>query len=151
MNIAKGVRVLKAFFRSAHVLTAIFVALLGLLLVVPQGAATARVLDNPGRAAAATPCYEKISVVNSAAFVMYWTGKISTGLSTPPTGNYPVGQERTIDFNVYGIRDGVEIWPDVQAILGTSNSGTRVPFCEGGATAVYRVTGTTLNFSVSLL
>ncbi|QUQ71030.1 hypothetical protein [Kutzneria sp. CA-103260] len=142
---------MKAFLRGTRALSALFIVLLGILFVAPQGAAMAGVLDNPGTGAAKTPCYEKISVVNSAAFVMNWTGKISTGLSTPSTDNYPVGQERTIDFNIYGIRDGVEIWPEVHAILGTTNSGPRVQFCEGGATAAYRVTGTTLNFSVNLL
>ncbi|GCE22522.1 hypothetical protein [Dictyobacter kobayashii] len=101
---------------------------------------------------------QKISTYNSAAFVMNFsieylnpdTGETGTAGGTD---NYPVGQERTIDLDSLGIPDGSLVRPHVNAILGTSNSGDRyVHYQHGnGGVASYRVTGTTFNFSVSLV
>ncbi|GCE07335.1 hypothetical protein [Dictyobacter aurantiacus] len=101
---------------------------------------------------------QKISTYNSAAFVMNFSVEYlnpdtgETG-SAGGTDNYPVGQERTIDLDTLGIPDGSLVRPHVNAILGTSNSGDRyVHYSRGsGGVASYRVTGTTLNFSVSLI
>lgn len=108
--------------------------------------------------AAHTQTVQKITALNSAAFVMNFsidylnpdTGE--TG-SAGGTDNYPVGQVRTIDLDSLNIPDGALVRPHVNAILGTSNSGDRyVHYMHGnGQVASYRVTGTTLNFSVNLI
>jgi hypothetical protein len=101
---------------------------------------------------------QKISTSNSAAFVM----NFSIQYLNPDTGetgnvsgtdNYAVGQQRTIDLDTLGIPDGSLVRPYVNAILGTSNPGNQyVRYVKGnGGVATYRVTGTTLNFSVSLV
>ncbi|GCE29122.1 hypothetical protein KDA_46060 [Dictyobacter alpinus] len=101
---------------------------------------------------------QKISTYNSAAFVMNFsveylnpdTGETGTAGGTD---NYPVGQVRTIDLDSLSIPDGALVRPHVNAILGTSNSGDRyVHYVHGnGGVGSYRVTGTTFNYSVSLI
>jgi hypothetical protein len=101
---------------------------------------------------------QKISTTNSAAFVMNFsvqylninTGEVGT---VGGTDNYPVGQQRTLDLDALGVPDGALVRPSVNAILGTSNFGDQyVRYVKGnGGVATYHVTGTTFNFSVSLI
>ena len=75
---------------------------------------------------------QKISCSNSAAFVMnFWleyldlsTGDIRT-IDGSGTGNYPVGQQKTVDLDALNIPDGSLVRPHVQAILGTNNPGNK--------------------------
>jgi hypothetical protein len=103
---------------------------------------------------------QKISCSNSAAFVMnFWveyldpsTGEI-VAVDGSGTGNYPVGQQRTVDLDSLNVPDGALVRAHVQAVLGTNNPGNKfVTYRRGsGGVATYNVTGTTLNFSVTLV
>jgi len=104
---------------------------------------------------------EKISCVNSAAFVMgfsiYYldeeTGETKAAGWT--SGNYPVGQERTCDLakDAPEIPDGAIVWAHVHAVLGKSNDGTPKlkKDSKNGQVGTYRVTGTTLIYDVKLI
>jgi hypothetical protein len=103
---------------------------------------------------------QKVSCSNSAAFVMnFWVEYLdpSTGaivaVNGSGTSNYPVGQQQTVDLDGLNIPDAVLVRPHVQAILGTNNPGNKfVTYHRGsGSVATYNVTGTTLNFSVTLV
>jgi hypothetical protein len=101
---------------------------------------------------------QKISSSNSAAFVMnfsiqYLNPNTGETGNVGGTDNYPVGQQRTIDLDTLSIPDGSLVRPSVNAILGASNPGNQyVRYVKGnGGVATYNVTGTTLNFSVSLV
>ncbi|MBP2632987.1 MAG: FAD-linked oxidoreductase [Firmicutes bacterium] len=103
---------------------------------------------------------QKISCVNSAAFVMnfsvcYIDENGETIVSRWNSGNYPVGQERICNLavDVPDIPEGAIVWPRVNAVLGKSQDGTLKLIYDGKCqlTAVYRVTGTTLNYNVKII
>ncbi len=100
---------------------------------------------------------QRIICVNSAAFVMefcisYIDNETGETHATSWTDNYPVGQTRTIDGAEKSIPAGSIMWPHVHAILGTYIDGNvKVRYTANGQSATYKVTGTTLNFWVTLL
>ncbi|MBW8875816.1 MAG: hypothetical protein JF614_12695 [Acidobacteria bacterium] len=96
----------------------------------------------------------KIACNNNGGFVMKFRVRLGTGkLSSSWTGNYPVNQSKTMDLRELGLPPGIEVWPEVDAVLGkTKKAREHVvydPNTENVAT--YRVSGTTLNISVDLL
>jgi hypothetical protein len=105
---------------------------------------------------------QKISCANDAAFVMYfwieWIDSDSGELhwTQGNSGNYPVGQQRTTDManlGELGPNPGDLVRPHVGAILGTNNPGNNfVRYTPNSPNvATYNVTGTTFNYSVSLV
>ena len=101
---------------------------------------------------------QKIACRNEAGFVMnfsigYIDGDGRTQHSPKNSGNYPLAQTRTIDLSEAGINpeDAILLWPYVHAILGKHENGEpKVKYARNGKTAVYKVKGTTLDFSVKL-
>ncbi|WP_196592806.1 hypothetical protein [Pectinatus sottacetonis] len=100
---------------------------------------------------------EKISCVNSAAFVMEFKVKYADEDGNElnadwSSGKYPVGQSRTCDLAElsHPIPEGAPIWIQVHAILGkTKTSNTHKFFYKKNKqSASFKVTGTTLNFSI---
>ena len=68
------------------------------------------------------------------------------------SGNYPIDQRRQIDLSKIGIAEGTFVKPQVRPVWGSINLGDRfVQFAKNNQTAVYDVTGTTLNSSVHLI
>ena len=103
-------------------------------------------------AAAAPPCVQKISVVNNAAFVMSYRVQTREGITGAPTDNYPVNQTRTTDLSATELPLGADVRPLVSAVAGDTNLGNVfVSYCDNGQTATYTVTGTTMDFRVTLL
>ncbi|MFF7330301.1 hypothetical protein ACIQU5_27060 [Streptomyces sp. NPDC090306] len=102
--------------------------------------------------AQAEPCVQKIAVVNNAAFVLSWSAATRTGEQSASTDAYPVNQTRTIDLNTTAFPEGTDVRPLVQAVAGTSAYGNSyVSYCDNGQTATYTVSGTTLDYTVTLL
>ncbi|GII76422.1 hypothetical protein Sru01_14040 [Sphaerisporangium rufum] len=103
-------------------------------------------------AAQAAPCVQKIAVVNNAAFVLSWSASTRTGERSATTDAYPINQTRTIDLAATAFPEGTDVRPYVHAVAGTDNYGNSyVSYCDNGQTATYTVTGTTLDYSVTLL
>ncbi|MGR5141241.1 hypothetical protein ACQKPX_06105 [Photobacterium sp. DNB23_23_1] len=99
---------------------------------------------------------QKISCVNSAAFVMHFevkTHMAAQDISLGSTGNYPVGQERTIDLSaVDGLEPGMEVFVVVKAVLGkTEKYKEKYTYQKNGLTQAFRVHGTTLNYTIQEL
>ncbi len=99
------------------------------------------------------PLYvQKITCVNEGGFVMnFWVDwpQGNRWLHTDSTRNYPVGQQETIDLKDYGIPDGADIWPGVQAILGKNQDGPHVlKYSPNGQTATFYIHGTTFDIRV---
>ncbi|MFF9360143.1 hypothetical protein ACF1BB_00305 [Streptomyces griseoluteus] len=102
--------------------------------------------------AQAEPCVQKVAVVNNSGFVLSWAASTRTGEQSPSTDAYPVNQTRTIDLTTTSFPEGTDLRPYVDAVAGTKNYGNRyVSYCDNGQTATYSVTGTTLDYSVTLL
>jgi hypothetical protein len=94
---------------------------------------------------------QKIACINHAGFDMSFVAQTS-GASSPSTGTYPTLQTRVIDLATMPFREGLEFWPVVDAVLGkTQAAGEHIVYRANGQTATYQVTGTTLNFDVSLV
>jgi len=101
--------------------------------------------------AQAAPCVQNIAVLNNAAFLLSFQVSTRTGVSSTPTGSYPVNQYRVIDLTSTPITAGQDVRPVVTAVAGdTVASPTFVSYCTNGQTATYAAYGTTLNFSVTL-
>jgi hypothetical protein len=99
---------------------------------------------------------QKISCVNSAAFVMHFdvkTHQFDQDISLGSTGNYPVGQERTIDLStVDGLESGMKVFVVVHAVLGkTIKYKETFTYKPNNMTQALRVHGTTLSYSVQEL
>lgn len=102
--------------------------------------------------AQAEPCVQKIAVVNNSAFVLSWSAATRTGEQSASTDAYPVNQTRTIDLNTTAFPEGTDVRPLVKAVAGTSAYGNSyVSYCDNGQTATYTVSGTTLDYTVTLL
>jgi hypothetical protein len=115
-------------------------------------AALASLVGPAAAAQAAPPCVQKISVVNNAGFVASFRVTTPAGVETPSTDEYPIDQWRTIDLTPTGIPENTSVRPIVHAVAGVDNPGnTWVTYCANGQTATYSVTGTTQNFTVTLL
>ncbi|MEU4244809.1 hypothetical protein [Actinoplanes sp. NPDC026619] len=103
-------------------------------------------------AAAATPCVQKISVVNNGGFVINYQITTRDGQLSAPTDDYPINQFRVTDLNSTPIAEGADVRPLVHAQAGNTVAGNVfVSFCNNGQTATYTASGTTLNYSVTLL
>ena len=103
-------------------------------------------------AAAATPCVQKISVVNNGGFVINYEVSTREGLLSAPTDNFPINQYRVVDLNSTPFAEGVDVRPVVHAQAGNTVAGNVfVSFCNNGQTATYTASGTTLNYTVTLL
>lgn len=103
-------------------------------------------------AAAATPCVQKIAVVNNGGFVINYQVTTRDGQLSAPTDDYPINQYRVVDLNSTPIAEGADVRPLVHAQAGNTVAGNVfVSFCNNGQTATYTASGTTLNYSVTLL
>ncbi|MFI7540138.1 hypothetical protein [Actinoplanes sp. NPDC049599] len=117
----------------------------GLLGVTAQPAAAAP-------AALATPCVQKIAVVNNGGFVMNFQVTTRDGQLSAPTDDYPVNQWRLVDLTSTPLAEGVDVRPLVHATAGDDVLGNNfVSYCVNGQTATYTASGTTLNYTVTLL
>ncbi|MFI9569267.1 hypothetical protein [Streptomyces rishiriensis] len=102
--------------------------------------------------AQAQPCVQKVAVVNNAGFVLSWAASARTGEQSAPTGDYAINQTRIIDLSTTALPEGTDIRPYVEAVGGTNEYGSSyVSYCDNGQTATYTVTGTTFDYSVTLL
>jgi hypothetical protein len=102
--------------------------------------------------AQAQPCVQKVAVVNNAGFVLSWAATARTGEQSAPTDKYPINQTRVIDLSTTSFAEGTDVRPYVQAVGGTKEFGSSyVSYCDNGQTATYTVTGTTFDYSVTLL
>jgi len=109
-------------------------------------------LTVPAAQAQAAPCVQRISVVNNAAFTMSYAITTRGGSQSAPTDTYPINQTRTTDLTTTDLPAGSDVRPVVSATAGTTEPGNLyVSYCANGQTATYSVTGTTLDFSVTLL
>jgi hypothetical protein len=119
--------------------------LAGLLGAVAQPAAAAP-------SALATPCVQKIAVVNNGGFVMNFQVTTRDGQLSAPTDDYPVNQWRLVDLTSTPLAEGVDVRPLVHATAGDDVLGNNfVSYCTNGQTATYTASGTTLNYTVTLL
>ena len=103
-------------------------------------------------AEAATPCVQKISVINNGGFVINYQITTRTGELSAPTDDYPINQWRLVDLTSTPLAEGVDVRPLVHATAGDDVLGnTFVSYCGNGQTATYTAGGTTLNYTVTLL
>ncbi len=106
----------------------------------------------PTAQAQAEPCVQKVSVVNNGGFTMSSSLSTREGSQTASTDTYPINQTRTIDLNATEIEPGTDVRPVVSATAGdTVNGNVFVSYCENGQSATYVASGTTLDYSVTLL
>ncbi|MCQ9132182.1 hypothetical protein KMS84_15425 [Streptomyces sp. IBSBF 2807] len=102
--------------------------------------------------AQAQPCVQKVAVVNNAGFVLSWAATARTGEQAAPTDAYPINQTRVVDLATTLWPEGTDLRPYVEAVGGTKEFGSSyVSYCDNGQTATYTVTGTTFDYSVTLL
>jgi hypothetical protein len=100
----------------------------------------------------ATPCVQKVAVVNNGGFVMNFQLTTRDGQLTAPTDDYPITQWRLVDLTSTALDEGVDVRPLVHATAGDDVLGnTFVSYCANGQTATYTASGTTLNYTVTLL
>src|SRR5687768_1309704 len=129
--------------RTAAVAAALTTA--GLLGVAAQPATAAP-------AALAAPCVQKIAVVNNGGFVINFQVTTRDGQLSAPTDDYPINQWRLVDLTSTPLAEGVDVRPLVHATAGDDVLGnTFVSYCGNGQTATYTASGTTLNYTVTLL
>lgn len=103
-------------------------------------------------AAAAVPCVQKVAVVNNGGFVMNFQLTTRDGQLTAPTDDYPINQWRLVDLVSTPFAEGVDVRPLVHAQAGDDVPGNVfVSYCANGQTATYTASGTTLDYSVTLL
>jgi hypothetical protein len=106
----------------------------------------------PAAQAQSAPCVQRITVVNNAGFTMSYSIATRGGSQSPSTDTYPINQYRTVDLTSTDIPTGTDVRPVVNATAGTTQPGNRyVSFCANGQNATYTVTGTTMDYSVTLL
>lgn len=103
---------------------------------------------------------QKISCVNSAAFVMEFKVKYSNENGDELNvdwagGTYPVGQSRTCDLSEIGnkLSEGTPVWIEVHALGGLTKQSNSHKFIYGsnGQSTTFKVTGTTLSYSIEIL
>jgi len=125
----------------------------GAALLAAHGPAYAESTGQAGPGAAlVAPCVQKVTVVNNAGFVASFRASTRTGVETASTDEYPINQWRTIDLTTTDLPEGTDVRPVVHAVAGTDRPGNSfVSYCQNGQTATYSITGTTLNYSVTLL
>ncbi|GAB6902215.1 hypothetical protein [Kineosporia succinea] len=109
-------------------------------------------LAAPAAQAQASPCVQKVTVVNNGGFTMNFALTTREGSLTASTDTYAINQSRTIDLNATEIAPGTDVRPLVRATAGNTVPGNVfVSYCENGQSATYTATGTTLDYSVTLL
>ncbi|GLY07066.1 MULTISPECIES: hypothetical protein [Actinoplanes] len=102
--------------------------------------------------AQAVPCVQKVAVVNNGGFVMNFQITTRDGQLSAATDDYPINQWRIVDLVSTGFAEGVDVRPLVHAQAGNDVPGNVfVSYCANGQTATYTASGTTLNYSVTLL
>ena len=122
----------------------------GALALATAGPAAARQDDAVGTLAA--PCVQKVAVVNNGGFTMSFQLTTREGSLTPATDVYPINQARTIDLAATEVPEGTDVRPLVQATAGDTVAGnTFVSYCLNGQTATYTASGTTLDYTVTLI
>ncbi|KAB7690526.1 MULTISPECIES: hypothetical protein [Plesiomonas] len=99
---------------------------------------------------------QRISCVNSAAFVMHFSITTTIGGKNLPiasTENFPVGQERTIDLStIENLAEGTEVTLTVKAVLGKEKDyQEKITYRKNGHTQVFRIHGTTLNYEIQAM
>ena len=103
-------------------------------------------------AALATPCVQKIAVVNNGGFVINFQLTTRDGQLSAATDDYPINQWRLVDLTSTPLAEGVDVRPLVHATAGDDVLGNNfVSYCANGQTATYTASGTTLNYTVTLL
>lgn len=93
----------------------------------------------------------RITCINNGGFVQE-VKIICNGCEVFKTGKYPNPQSRVVNLNELHLPEGSEVWVKVHAVWGrTKESWEHVVYSSASQdAAVYRVTGTTLSFSVKL-
>ncbi|GAA2573835.1 hypothetical protein GCM10010435_56210 [Winogradskya consettensis] len=130
-----------------RVITATFAAagLAGLLGAAAQPAAAAPEL-------LAAPCVQKIAVVNNGGFVINFQITTRDGALSAATDDYPINEWRLVDLTSTPLTEGADVRPLVHATAGDDVLGNSfVSYCTNGQTATYTASGTTLNYTVTLL
>ncbi|WP_067495741.1 hypothetical protein [Actinoplanes sp. TFC3] len=103
-------------------------------------------------AAQAVPCVQKIAVVNNGGFTLNFQITTREGALSAATDTYPVNQWRLIDLTSTALPEGSDVRPLVHATAGNDELGNVfVSYCTNGQTATYTASGTTLDYSVTLL
>src|SRR5690348_2288763 len=74
-------------------------------------------------AEAATPCVQKISVINNGGFVIDFQVTTRTGELSAPTDDYPINQYRVVDLNSTPFTEGSDVRPLVHAQAGNTVPG----------------------------
>jgi hypothetical protein len=100
----------------------------------------------------ASPCVQKIAVVNNGGFTINFQITTRTGELSAATDTYPVNQWRLIDLTSTPLTAGDDVRPLVHATAGDDVLGNVfVSYCANGQTATYTASGTTLDYQVTLL
>ena len=78
--------------------------------------------------------------------------RIASRQLSAPTDNYPINQWRIVDLASTPFAEGVDVRPLVHAQAGNDVPGNVfVSYCVNGQTATYTASGTTTNYTVTLL
>lgn len=94
---------------------------------------------------------QKIECRNDTEFSTSFQAAFESGISES-TGNYSISQSRTIDLAATTFSEEIEVWPVVSTVLGKKQaSNDHVTFKLNEQTAVYKVIGTTSNYTVEFL
>lgn len=102
--------------------------------------------------AAAVPCVQKVAVVNNGGFTINFQLTSRVGELSAPTDTYPINQWRLVDLASTPFAEGTDVRPLVSATAGNTVPGNVfVSYCANGQTATYTASGTTLNYTVTLL
>ncbi|MBL7257112.1 hypothetical protein [Paractinoplanes lichenicola] len=102
--------------------------------------------------ALAEPCVQKVAVVNNGGFTINFQITTRDGQLSAPTDTYPINQWRIVDLASTPFAEGVDVRPLVNATAGDSVPGNVfVSYCANGQTATYTASGTTNDYSVTLL
>jgi hypothetical protein len=118
--------------------------------VLAAGGLTA-LMASPAQAAA-VPCVQKVAVVNNGGFTINFQLTTRTGELSATTDTYPINQWRLVDLASTPFAEGSDVRPLVNATAGNSVPGNVfVSYCANGQTATYTASGTTLNYTVTLL
>ena len=121
-------------------------------VVVAAGAASIVALAAAPAAAQAVPCVQKVAVVNNGGFTMNFQLTTRDGQLSAPTDTYPINQWRVVDLAATPFAEGIDVRPLVNATAGdTAPGNVFVSYCANGQTATYSASGTTMDYSVTLL
>ncbi|PRY44869.1 hypothetical protein [Umezawaea tangerina] len=124
----------------------------GALALAMSAPATAAPQQADSAGTLAAPCVEKVAVVNNGGFTIKFAVSTREGSLTPGTDVYPINQSRTIDLTATDLTEGVDVRPIVEATAGDTVPGnTFVSYCANGQTATYTASGTTLDYTVTLI